>query len=308
MTTRRASRSWPSTSTAARASCSGSPSSPHSPSRSWRPTPRTPTSRACPRSSPATATCRGSSPTAATAWCSPTASSSSPCVAGVLIVVFKGNISALIPLYAVRRVHRVHPQPGRHGRAPLPIREPDWRRRAVINGVGCVATGIVAIVVVVSKFTEGAWIPAVVIPAWWSCFRSIGRHYRPVRRACTVDTRVQAAAAHAPRRRARRVGEPAASSTPLRYARSLAPERLIALSVVTDDEEQQRLLQDVARPRHHDPAADDPVAVPRTHRARCWSISTRSMPRAPMTSSRVIIPEFVTRGRRAGSTTSPPSR
>ena len=39
-------------------------------------------------------------PTAATSWCSPTASSSSPSIAGLLIVVFKGNITALIPLYA----------------------------------------------------------------------------------------------------------------------------------------------------------------------------------------------------------------
>ncbi|MET0146877.1 MAG: APC family permease, partial [Ilumatobacteraceae bacterium] len=84
-------------------------------------------------------------------------------MAGVLIVVFKGNISALIPLYAFgvftgftlsQAGMVVH-----HYR----LREPRWRLSAAVNGVGCVATGIVALVVVVSKFTEGAWIPAVVI-------------------------------------------------------------------------------------------------------------------------------------------------
>ena len=85
-------------------------------------------------------------------------------LAGLLIVIFKGDISALIPLYAFgvftgftlsQAGMVVH-----HWR----LREPHWRASAVVNGVGCVATGVVAVVVVVSKFTEGAWIPAVADP------------------------------------------------------------------------------------------------------------------------------------------------
>ena len=112
-------------------------------------------------------------------------------LAGVLIVIFKGDISALIPLYAFgvftgftlsQAGMVVH-----HCR----LREPHWRASAVVNGVGCVATGVVAIVVVVSKFTEGAWIPAVLIPALVVLFRAIGRHYRRVRAAVAVDTDLQ---------------------------------------------------------------------------------------------------------------------
>ena len=69
----------------------------------------------CRRSSPVTATCPASSPTAATSSCSPTAIIFLAVAAGVLIVVFKGNISAADPALRVRRVHRVHAQPGRHG-------------------------------------------------------------------------------------------------------------------------------------------------------------------------------------------------
>ena len=68
------------------------------------------------------------------------------------------------------------------------LREPRWRLSAVINGVGCIATGIVALVVVVSKFTEGAWIPAILIPALVVGFRAINRHYKGVRKAVQVDT------------------------------------------------------------------------------------------------------------------------
>ena len=37
-------------------------------------------------------------------------------------------------------------------------------RRMVINGVGAVATGITLVVLLVAKFTEGAWITAILVP------------------------------------------------------------------------------------------------------------------------------------------------
>ena len=103
--------------------------------------------------------------------------------AGILIVIFDGNISALIPLYAFgvftgftlsQAGMVIHHRRHREGR---------WKASLAINAVGCVATGTVALVVVVSKFTEGAWIPAVLIPALVVAFRSIHRHYAQVRDA-----------------------------------------------------------------------------------------------------------------------------
>ena len=93
--------------------------------------------------------------------------------AGVLIVVFKGNISALIPLYAFGVFTGFTLSQAGMVVHHLRVREPHWRASLAINAVGCVATGIVAMVVVVSKFTEGAWIPAVLIPALVVGFRLI---------------------------------------------------------------------------------------------------------------------------------------
>jgi amino acid transporter len=163
-------------------------------------------------------------------------------MASVLIVVFKGNISALIPLYAFgvftgftlsqagMVVHHIR------------LREPRWRASAAVNGVGCVATGVVAIVVVVSKFTEGAWIPAALIPALVVAFRAVARHYRRVRSAVHVTP------AYRPPRRHHLVVVLVGSVhrgviDALTYARSLAPERLLAVSVVSDGEEADRLAQ-----------------------------------------------------------------
>ena len=161
-------------------------------------------------------------------------------MAGVLIIVFKGNISALIPLYAFGVFTGFTLSQAGMVIHHLRLREPRWRVSAAINGVGCVATGTVAIVVVVSKFTEGAWIPAVLIPALVVAFRAIARHYRRVGAAVAVDTDYR------PPRRTHLVVVLVGSINrgvldAVQYARSLAPERLIALSVVNDPDQQERL-------------------------------------------------------------------
>jgi hypothetical protein len=69
----------------------------------------------------------------------------------------------------------------------LRLREPNWRRSLVINATGAVTTGVVALVVVVSKFTEGAWLPAVIIPCLVLLFTSINRHYRRVAERLRID-------------------------------------------------------------------------------------------------------------------------
>ena len=161
--------------------------------------------------------------------------------AGILIVVFKGNISALIPLYAFGVFTGFTlSQAGMiiHHRR---LREGRWRVSLAINAVGCLATGIVALVVVVSKFTEGAWIPAVLIPALVIGFRVISKHYRHVSEAVTISE------PYTNKRETHLVIVLVGSVhrgviEAVRYAKSLAPERLIAVSVVTNTEEQDRLM------------------------------------------------------------------
>jgi hypothetical protein len=160
--------------------------------------------------------------------------------AGVLITVFRGNISALIPLYAFGVFTGFTLSQAGMVVHHLRVRDPRWRASLVVNAVGCVATGVVAIVVVVSKFTEGAWIPAVLIPALVVGFRMISRHYAHVQTAVAVDD------SYRPKRRTHLVVVLVGTVNrgvleAVQYARELAPERLIAVSVVTDAEEQEQL-------------------------------------------------------------------
>ncbi|MGI8756369.1 MAG: hypothetical protein ACR2MB_11035, partial [Acidimicrobiales bacterium] len=97
-------------------------------------------------------------------------------------------------------------------------------------------------VVVISKFTIGAWVPVVVIPMIVMLFRSIHRHY------AAMDRRMAAAPGEKVRRRTNTVivlvGKIAKGSlTAIAYARSLNPDRLVAVTVVSTPEEQDRITQ-----------------------------------------------------------------
>lgn len=98
-------------------------------------------------------------------------------LAMVLVWLFHGDTSALIPLYAIGVfVCFTLSQAGMvvHWRRS---REPGWRRRAVLNGAGATATACVSIVQVVTKFTSGAWIVVLIIPLIIVGLRRIHRHY-----------------------------------------------------------------------------------------------------------------------------------
>jgi amino acid transporter len=163
-------------------------------------------------------------------------------VAGALIVAFQGDISKLIPLYAFGVFTGFTLSQSGMVRHHLRHREPRWKLGMAINGVGAVTTALIAGIVVVSKFTEGAWIPAVLIPLMVALFRAIGRHYAKGRRAVAVEP------GYWPQRETHTMvvlvgGINKGVLHGLQYARSLAPDRLIAVTVASDDDDRQRIEQ-----------------------------------------------------------------
>lgn len=110
-------------------------------------------------------------------------------LAALLIVVFGGSVTSLIPLYTVGVfVAFTLSQAGmvRHWWA---LREttPGWRWRAGLNGAGAVATGIVALIVGVAKFVLGAWMILLLIPLLIALMWAIAHHYLAVRAALGPD-------------------------------------------------------------------------------------------------------------------------
>lgn len=95
----------------------------------------------------------------------------------IIIVLFGGITDRLIPLYAVGVfIAFTLSQAGMviHWRRH---REPGWKRHAVVNGIGAVATGITMLVVLVAKFAEGAWVTALLIPMLIFAMVVVRRHY-----------------------------------------------------------------------------------------------------------------------------------
>jgi amino acid transporter len=108
-------------------------------------------------------------------------------LAGALVVAFDADTHSLIPLYAVGVfLSFTLSQTGmvmRWWRG----RERGWQRGLVVNAVGAAATGVVLGVVIVAKFTHGAWVVLVLIPAYvWVMYR-IHSHYQEVRRELSLE-------------------------------------------------------------------------------------------------------------------------
>jgi amino acid transporter len=99
-------------------------------------------------------------------------------VASVLLWVYNAQVNSLIHLYVIGVFTAFTLSQAGMVRYWLRTRDPGWRHKALVNGVGSVATGVVAIVVIATKFTEGAWLVTIAIPLLVLAFLGINRHYR----------------------------------------------------------------------------------------------------------------------------------
>lgn len=99
-------------------------------------------------------------------------------VAILLVWIFHAQTTALIPLYAIGVFVCFTLSQAGMVRHWFTTREPGWKWKATLNGMGALATGIVSIVQVVTKFTSGAWIVVVLIPLIILLLRAIHEHYR----------------------------------------------------------------------------------------------------------------------------------
>ncbi|MEU7054679.1 APC family permease [Streptomyces sp. NPDC046197] len=167
-------------------------------------------------------------------------------VAGLLLWGYRASVTSLIHLYIlgvftaftlsqlgmVRHWNREL----RLGTGPLPARH-QYTARAV-NAVGACVTGLVLVIVLITKFTEGAWLAVLAAAVLWMTMRAIRRHYDATSAELAVtDPRpelvppsrvlaiVLVSRLHKPTLRA------------LAYARAFHPDQLDALTVAVDRDE-----------------------------------------------------------------------
>lgn len=99
-----------------------------------------------------------------------------------LVVAFDANLNRLIQLYVVGVFTAFTLSQAGMVRRWLRLKEPGWQRAAAINGFGAVATGVVLVIVAVTKFAGGAWIVISAMPVIVGFFLLVNRHYRVVAR------------------------------------------------------------------------------------------------------------------------------
>jgi len=150
-----------------------------------------------------------------------------------LVWHFKGNLDLLLPLYAVgvftaftlSQIGMVV-----HWKK---LRTTGWRRSAVINGVGAVATGIVAAVILITKAAEGAWIVVVLLAFLYVGFRAVkGRYNAMTKQLALSEARPHFTRSHKAILLMPRVHRGILKA--LDYARSIDPNAQ-ALHVTIDD-------------------------------------------------------------------------
>ena len=164
----------------------------------------------------------------------------------VLIIAFDASTTRLIQLYIVgvfvsftlsqlgmlrhwTRELRTEPHPVARGR---------MKRSRLVNGIGFVFTGTVLVIVLVTKFTHGAWITLLAMAVLFVLMRGIRKHYDRVRDELALDD-VSSARALPSRVHAvvlvSKVHKPTMRA--LAYARAARPNVIEAVTVGVDRED-----------------------------------------------------------------------
>jgi amino acid transporter len=97
-----------------------------------------------------------------------------------LIIFKKGSVDALIPFYAIGVFLAFTLSQAGMVRHWISKKAPGWRWRALINGVGSVATFVVLLDIGTEKFADGAWFVIVLVALMILMFLKVSRHYADV--------------------------------------------------------------------------------------------------------------------------------
>ena len=125
-------------------------------------------------------------------------------ISSLIIVVFRADEIAMLPLYALGvmlsftlsqtgmsklmgKIGKLEPGESDFTGVTTIHYEQHWRWKRLLNGFGAIVTGIVFFVLMATKFTDGAWIIVLAIPALVFMFDRINKHYQSV--AQTLSTR-----------------------------------------------------------------------------------------------------------------------
>ncbi len=175
-------------------------------------------------------------------------------VAGALIWIYEADVTRLIQLYIIGVFTSFTlGQSGmvRHwNRAMRTERDPKERRRIrssrAINAFGAALSGVVLVIVVITKFDKGAYIVLIAMPILYAGMRAINKHYTRVsRELATEDTGLMLPSRNHVVVLVSKVHKPTLRA--LAFAKATRPDTLTALTVNVTDEDTRHLLAEWER-------------------------------------------------------------
>jgi hypothetical protein len=157
------------------------------------------------------------------------------------------RVTALIPLYAVGVFTSFTLSQAGMVRHHVRLREPGWRRSVAVNSVGAFATFVVMMIIAITKFTKGAWVPIVVVPLVIALFKAISRHYREVGDGLRIEPHElpPQPSIHTFVVLVGRVHRGVAEA--IQYARSLTPHHIVALHIAEEGVDHEQVQRDWER-------------------------------------------------------------
>jgi amino acid transporter len=100
----------------------------------------------------------------------------------LILILFNGVTDRLIPLYAIGAFLAFTLSQAGMVKHWMKTTDAKHRRfKLLMNGLGAMATGITLIVVLTTKFLDGAWITVILVPFIIAIMASVKRHYRRVK-------------------------------------------------------------------------------------------------------------------------------
>jgi amino acid transporter len=105
----------------------------------------------------------------------------------VLVVLFRGDTTAIIPLYAVGVFTSFTLSQTGMVRYWFREKTQGWQGSALLNGIGALVTIVVLLIIAATKFLLGAWAVLVAVPLLVSLFLAIRRHYLSVSEQLTLQ-------------------------------------------------------------------------------------------------------------------------
>jgi amino acid transporter len=125
-------------------------------------------------------------------------------LSSILVIIFRADEIRMLPLYAVGvmisftlsqagmfvlmgKIGKLRPGESAETNVTRIHYEPHWYWKRALNALGALVTGTVFLILLATKFLEGAWIVATLIPLLVMLFYAIHRHYDNV--ANSLSTR-----------------------------------------------------------------------------------------------------------------------